>query len=94
MLFHDISYIFEAKQSHFFQVFFNPLIIGIEPEISSRKPESLTPEESAILGELDNAYLEQMRAGFAGLLGAGGLENAALNSASGLGGHRAGLAAV
>lgn len=43
------------------------LIIGIEPEISSRKPESLTPEESAILAELDNAYLEQMRAGFAGL---------------------------
>ncbi|MBD2112108.1 MULTISPECIES: SGNH/GDSL hydrolase family protein [Cyanophyceae] len=43
------------------------LIIAIEPEISSRKPESLTPEESAILGELDNVYLEQMRAGFAGL---------------------------
>jgi hypothetical protein len=43
------------------------LIIGIEPEISSRKPESLTPEESAILADLDNAYLEQMRTGFAGL---------------------------
>lgn len=43
------------------------LIIAIEPEISSRKPESLTPEESAILGELDDAYLEQMRTGFAGL---------------------------
>ncbi|MEA5452023.1 SGNH/GDSL hydrolase family protein [Leptolyngbya sp. CCNP1308] len=43
------------------------LIIAIEPEISSRKPESLTPEESAILGELDNTYLEQMRTGFAGL---------------------------
>lgn len=43
------------------------LIIAIEPEISSRQPEALTPEESAILAELDNAYLEQMRTGFAGL---------------------------
>ncbi|OKH44830.1 hypothetical protein NIES30_21610 [Phormidium tenue NIES-30] len=43
------------------------LIIAIEPEISSRKPESLTSEESAILAELDDAYLEQMRTGFAGL---------------------------
>ncbi|PSN14116.1 GDSL family lipase [filamentous cyanobacterium CCT1] len=43
------------------------LVIGIEPEISTRQQDSLTPEESAILAELDNAYLEQMRAGFAGL---------------------------
>ncbi|MFQ4137849.1 SGNH/GDSL hydrolase family protein [Nodosilinea sp. PGN35] len=43
------------------------LIIGIEPEISTRRPEALTPEESAILAELDNAYLEQMRIGFAEL---------------------------
>lgn len=43
------------------------LIIGIEPEISTRQPEALTPEESAILAELDDAYLEQMRTGFRGL---------------------------
>ncbi|WP_194050864.1 SGNH/GDSL hydrolase family protein [Nodosilinea sp. LEGE 06152] len=43
------------------------LIIGIEPEISTRQQESITPEEAAILAELDNAYLEQMRTGFAGL---------------------------
>ncbi|MGB3312291.1 MAG: hypothetical protein WBA86_21275 [Nodosilinea sp.] len=43
------------------------LIIGIEPEISTRQQEALTPEETEILAELDSAYLEQMRTGFAGL---------------------------
>ncbi|WOD40361.1 hypothetical protein [Nodosilinea sp. E11] len=46
------------------------LIIGIEPEISTRQPETLTPEESAILAELDNSYLEQMRTGYEGLAAA------------------------
>ncbi|TVQ07187.1 MAG: SGNH/GDSL hydrolase family protein [Leptolyngbya sp. DLM2.Bin27] len=43
------------------------LIIAVEPEISTRQPEALTPAESAIVAELEAAYLEQMRTGFAGL---------------------------
>ena len=46
------------------------LIVGIEPDISTRQPDALTPEESTIVAELDNNYLEQMRVGFDGLAAA------------------------
>lgn len=43
------------------------LIIGIEPEITSRQQSVMTPEESAIVAELGDAYVEQMRNGFTAL---------------------------
>lgn len=40
------------------------LIIGIQPEITGRAAESLTPAESAIVGNLNEAYQQWMKAGY------------------------------
>lgn len=40
------------------------LLIGLQPEITGRSPDALTPEESAILAKLGGSYSERVQSGY------------------------------
>jgi hypothetical protein len=46
------------------------LLIGVQPEITGRSTEAMTPEESAILPRLGNAYTDRIQAAYPRLISA------------------------